>query len=166
MILFVYGSLRKGQYNHIRYEIDMRRLVFLGMGKTKPEFTLVDFGPYPGLYAGGSTAVVGELYELDAEHHMAKCIEYMEVGAGYRQQDITLEDGRVVTAYVQRGSIPSYCKKRCTSGDWNAHHIPTEHEASHMASQLKWMIEFAHEEALEYVKRNKPKRGKAKCKSN
>ncbi len=164
MILFVYGSLRKGQFNHIRYSIDMRRAVFLGLGKTKPAFTLVDFGQYPGLYNGGTTAVVGELYEIPDGHAMLRAIEEMEVGARYTAVELELQDGRKATAYVQLGPIESYYTKRVPGGDWSAHHVPTEGEVRHIASQEKWMVDFAHEEALEFVKRSKPKR--SKCKSN
>lgn len=152
MTLFVYGSLRRGQYNHVRYSIDMRRCQFVGMGKTKPAFTLVDFGQYPGLYVGGKTAVTGELYEVPDGHPMLLDIERMEVGAGYKRVELTLEDGRVVTAYAQSGVIPSYYPKRVEGGDWAKHHVPTEGEVRHMESQAKHMVEFAHEDALAFVK--------------
>lgn len=166
MILFVYGSLRKGQYNHVRYSIDMRRAVPRGLGKTQSKFTMVDFGQYPGLYADGDTPVqvVGELYEIPDGHAMLAQIDDMERSAGYTRVEIILVDGRMVNAYVQLGRIESYHTKRVPGGDWSAHHVPTEGEVRHMASQEEWMIKFAHEEALEMVKRSKPKR--SKCKSS
>ncbi|MBZ0272685.1 gamma-glutamylcyclotransferase [bacterium] len=60
-ILFVYGTLKHGQRNHGL----MREARFLGEAITAPHYTLLDLGPFPGLIAGGNTAVHGELYEVE-----------------------------------------------------------------------------------------------------
>ena len=59
-ILFVYGTLKRGQRNHGL----MREARFLGEAITFPDYTLLDLGSFPGIIAGGTTAVHGELYEV------------------------------------------------------------------------------------------------------
>jgi gamma-glutamylcyclotransferase (GGCT)/AIG2-like uncharacterized protein YtfP len=61
--LFVYGTLRRGEANHHR----LAQATFLGEARTRPEFRLVDLGRFPGLLPGGSTAVVGEVYDVPEE---------------------------------------------------------------------------------------------------
>ena len=62
-ILFVYGTLQRGQRNHHL----MREARFLGEAVTEPQYTLLDLGSFPGMIAGGATAVQGELYEVGPE---------------------------------------------------------------------------------------------------
>lgn len=63
-LVFVYGTLMRGFRNH--------RLLaqggchYLGRGETRPQYTLVDLGPFPGLLDVGTTRVRGEVYEVDA----------------------------------------------------------------------------------------------------
>lgn len=59
--VFVYGTLRRGESNH-RYVAEARRL---GGHVTAPGYTLYDTGPFPAAMAGGSTAIVGEVYAVD-----------------------------------------------------------------------------------------------------
>jgi gamma-glutamylaminecyclotransferase len=62
-LVFVYGSLLSGLGNH-RLLASAR---FFGRGITQPVFTMGDLGSYPGVAAGGRTAIVGEVYEVDDE---------------------------------------------------------------------------------------------------
>lgn len=63
-VLFVYGTLKRGQPNH--------RLLtgqhFVREAKTEPRYRLYDLGPYPGMAEDprGGVAVTGELWEVDA----------------------------------------------------------------------------------------------------
>jgi gamma-glutamylcyclotransferase (GGCT)/AIG2-like uncharacterized protein YtfP len=59
-ILFVYGTLKRGQRNHGL----MREARYLGEAVTAPLYTLLDLGPFPGMIPGGSTPIHGELYEV------------------------------------------------------------------------------------------------------
>ncbi len=59
--LFAYGTLRSGEQAHGL----LKGARMLLHARTEPCFTLVDMGGYPALIEGGSTAVVGEIYELD-----------------------------------------------------------------------------------------------------
>lgn len=60
--VFVYGTLRRGEPNH--HLLDARML--LRAGRTEPRFTLVSLGAFPAMIDGGETAVVGEVYDVDA----------------------------------------------------------------------------------------------------
>lgn len=60
-LLFVYGTLKRGQPNHHF----LAGALFLGEDQTRPEFTMYDLGAFPGVVAGGSSSISGELYELD-----------------------------------------------------------------------------------------------------
>jgi gamma-glutamylaminecyclotransferase len=64
MILFVYGTLMRGQKNH-RLLSGQR---FIGEAVTEPRYRLYDLGPYPGLVEDKERglAVTGELWEVDA----------------------------------------------------------------------------------------------------
>ena len=64
-VLFVYGTLLRGQRYHDAYLGGAR---FLEAAATAPTYSLYDMGAcdYPALVAQGSTSVAGELYEVDA----------------------------------------------------------------------------------------------------
>ncbi len=59
--VFVYGTLRAGEPNH--YLLDHHDLVT--HARTEAAFELVSLGTFPAMIAGGATAVVGEVYEID-----------------------------------------------------------------------------------------------------
>ncbi|MEZ4299723.1 MAG: gamma-glutamylcyclotransferase family protein, partial [Polyangiaceae bacterium] len=60
MLLFVYGSLLRGEDNHAV----LAGARFVATARTAPRYTLVDLGPYPALVPGGETEVSGELFEV------------------------------------------------------------------------------------------------------
>lgn len=61
--LFVYGTLLTGEHNHHL----MGGLSPVGTATTEPVYSLLDMGGYPAVVEGGQTAIVGELYDVDAE---------------------------------------------------------------------------------------------------
>lgn len=63
-ILFVYGTLKRGQVNFALIR-DQR---FLGEAVTAPKYRLYDLGPYPGLVPdpAAGLSVAGELWEVSA----------------------------------------------------------------------------------------------------
>lgn len=61
--VFVYGSLKRGFGNHQRLVIGGAR--FIGPAVTKPIYTMVDLGAFPGVITDGETEISGELYEVD-----------------------------------------------------------------------------------------------------
>ena len=63
MRIFVYGSLRRGFGNHRLLDASRH----LGNALTEPIYSMLDLGGIPGVIVGGSTAIYGELYDLDDE---------------------------------------------------------------------------------------------------
>ncbi|ESQ16560.1 MAG TPA: gamma-glutamylcyclotransferase [Chromatiaceae bacterium] len=59
--VFVYGTLLRGEANHGL----LAKARFLGAHQTKPCFRMLLLGAYPGLVAGGSTAIAGEVYSIN-----------------------------------------------------------------------------------------------------
>ncbi len=60
---------------------------------------MVSLGAYPGIIAGGSTAIVGEVYEVD-EATLAELDRLEGHPEFYRRTEIALADGARVEAYV------------------------------------------------------------------
>jgi len=58
--VFVYGTLKKGFYNHCV----LGDAKFIGNYITKPVYTMYDLGLYPAIGMTGSTAIIGEVYEV------------------------------------------------------------------------------------------------------
>lgn len=110
--IFVYGTLLQGESNSTL----LRGAEFVGKSKTKPEFELVDFGPYPAMIPDGNTAIKGEVYLVD-NLQLAR-IDRLEGYPGfYRRVKIELHDGTPVYAYLlsraQVTGLPTI-----PSGDW------------------------------------------------
>src|SRR3981081_1335655 len=95
MKLFVYGSLLS-EHDHHEH---LGASPMLGVCRTSPSYTLVDLGPYPALLEGGTTAVRGELYEVEAAT-LAALDEFEGHPWLYRRTRVRLEDGTNVEGYV------------------------------------------------------------------
>jgi gamma-glutamylcyclotransferase (GGCT)/AIG2-like uncharacterized protein YtfP len=119
-LLFVYGTLLRGERNHAV----LSGARFVRDAKTRAEMTLLDLGPYPALARGGDTCVAGELWDVDDLRE----IDAFE-GPNYAREPVTLDDGTVAQAYVLRGSLAALVSagrarsgaNRIASGDWRAH---------------------------------------------
>jgi len=61
MLVAVYGSLKKGHFNHHT----LAGAEFVADWQTAPEYTLLDLGGFPGVVATGSTAVHTEIYRVN-----------------------------------------------------------------------------------------------------
>ncbi len=110
--VFVYGTLRSGEPNH--YLLDDRALV--GIVCTEPGFELVSLGAFPAMVAGGTTAVVGEVYEVDPVTLAA--LDRLEGHPRfYQRQPIRLADGDEVLAYLLSPE-QAHGRTRIPSGDW------------------------------------------------
>lgn len=94
-ILFVYGTLKRGQRNHGL----MREARYLGEAVTAPLYTLLDLGSFPGMIPGGSTAVHGELYEVGPKL-LALLDRHEGVPRLYNRIGIQLENRDSVDGYV------------------------------------------------------------------
>ncbi|MBI4815557.1 MAG: gamma-glutamylcyclotransferase [Deltaproteobacteria bacterium] len=113
MLLFVYGSLLRGERNHHM----LQKAPFAGEGRTVRSFELVDLGPYPALLPGGSTSVVGELFAVPDELLLE--LDAFEDEREYARREIELLDGRRVFAYVYHASALTG-SARVRSGDWRS----------------------------------------------
>lgn len=108
--VFVYGTLLSGGVNH--------RLLagaeLLGPHRTEPCFTLFRLGAYPGLARGGSSAVAGEVYRVDAAGlvRLDRLEEYPRL---YDRVLIPTAYGRA-WVYLYRGPIGD--RPVIHSGDW------------------------------------------------
>ena len=110
--LFVYGTLRA---NERANELLGPEATYLRDAKTKPEFSLYQIDWYPGLTEGGSTAVAGEVWEINPEE-WDKLDEYEGVPDDYLRKTIPLEDGMQVQTYIYIGETePS---RLIVGGDW------------------------------------------------
>jgi len=110
--VFVYGTLLRGDVNH--YLLDGAE--FLGPHRTVPCFTLHLLGAYPGLARGGSTAVHGEVYQVDGAglRRLDRLEDYPRL---YDRRPIPTPYGRA-WVYVYRGSLEG--RPLIPSGDWRA----------------------------------------------
>jgi gamma-glutamylcyclotransferase (GGCT)/AIG2-like uncharacterized protein YtfP len=103
-LLFVYGTLKRGQRNH--------RLLdgqeFVRAARTRPGYRLLDLGPYPGLVesdTGG--AIEGEIYRVDAATLLR--LDAFE-GPQYRRAVIKVQDaGDTVEGYLYQGASDGLC---------------------------------------------------------
>ncbi len=59
-LVFVYGTLRRGEVNHHL----LSGTEFMGVHKTRSGYRMLHLGTYPGVVAGGSTAIEGEVYRV------------------------------------------------------------------------------------------------------
>jgi gamma-glutamylaminecyclotransferase len=114
-LVFVYGSLLRGEANaHLLDGVD-----FLGPASTPAAYRLLDLGPYPGLVAGGSTAVLGEVYRVPA-NRMGALDELEDHPRVYIRMPIALDDGRAVVTYLLNAPFAAG-KPEVASGDWRLH---------------------------------------------
>lgn len=110
--VFVYGTLRAGEPNH--YLLDHHDLVV--RARTEAAFELVSLGAFPAMIAGGTTAVVGEVYEIDPVTLAA--LDRLEGHPRfYQRAAIRLEDGDEVLAYLLSPE-QARGRTRIPSGDW------------------------------------------------
>jgi gamma-glutamylaminecyclotransferase len=113
--LFVYGSLLSGLHNHPL--LAGSRLI--GSDRTRPAFTLVDLGAFPALVAGGNTAVVGEVWEVDAAT-LARLDRLEGHPRWYRRTPIRLASRRHAETYLMAASQVDG-RILITGGDWRAY---------------------------------------------
>jgi gamma-glutamylaminecyclotransferase len=112
MKVFVYGTLRRGEPAHGL--LQGARLVT--RASTDPEFTLVDMmAGYPAMLEGGTTCVVGEIYELD-EAALGELDRYEEAPELFQRVTRRIA-GHDVWVYVlpERHAVG---RPRIAGGDW------------------------------------------------
>jgi gamma-glutamylcyclotransferase (GGCT)/AIG2-like uncharacterized protein YtfP len=113
MLLFVYGTLRQGERNHA----ELKGARFVREASTHPRYQLVDMGSYPALLEGGTTAVRGELYELE-ERWLPHLDAFEDVPALYERKLVSIP-GASALGYVMRREVAQTAPV-IPSGDWCA----------------------------------------------
>jgi gamma-glutamylaminecyclotransferase len=110
--VFVYGTLRGGEANHHL----LATATFVRDARTPPAFTLYAFEGHPGMGDGGTSAIVGECFDVD-EATLAMLDELEDHPRWYQRRSLALEDGEVVLAYVLP---PHFTEGRAVipGGDW------------------------------------------------
>ncbi len=110
--LFVYGTLRA---NERANELLGKGASFIRRAKTLPSYSLYQIDWYPGLVEGGSTEVIGELWEIESSE-WPRLDEYEGVPEDYLRKTIELADGCLTNAYIFIGSLEQ--ASLITGGDW------------------------------------------------
>jgi gamma-glutamylaminecyclotransferase len=103
-ILFLYGTLKRGQKNHRLLEGQR----FVGDATIEPRYRLYDLGPYPGMVidVANGLAVAGELWELD-DGCLAKLDEFEGVPELYVRQRVALQGiDEPVESFLYNRTIP------------------------------------------------------------
>lgn len=102
LLLFVYGTLKRGEKNHNV----MEDAIYLGDIQTSPDYLLVDLGPYPGMIEKplAGSMVQGELFEIPSS--LLNKLDKIE-GSPYlfNLEPISLADGSKAFAYLFKQSI-------------------------------------------------------------
>ena len=111
--IFVYGSLLEGMYNYNALAQTKVKEV-----ETAPEYELFTItGGYPQLLKGKET-VKGELHDVTIEEFSR--IIRMELGAGYKTEDIKLNAGTTELGFLFREEYIDGPRKltKVPNGDW------------------------------------------------
>jgi gamma-glutamylaminecyclotransferase len=109
-LVFVYGTLRRGEVNHYL----LSGTEFCGVHLTRPRYRMLHLGTYPGVVAGGSSAIEGEIYRVDTKV-LVKLDRLEAYPRLYTRKLIPTEWGRA-WIYLYRGSRQS--RSVIPSGSW------------------------------------------------
>ena len=113
--IFVYGSLRQGMTKHAI----LAGAEFLGPAITQTEFTLFDTGPWPAAVHKGTTAIVGELYDVN-RHKLIEIDRYERHPDFFSRQAIVLAGGLKAWIWIYISELdPSWPPIK--NGCWQLH---------------------------------------------
>jgi gamma-glutamylcyclotransferase (GGCT)/AIG2-like uncharacterized protein YtfP len=102
--VFVYGTLKRGYFNHMRCLYGRPNVEFVGTAETVNKLTLYDMGPFPFVTKDGKgvSTIKGEVFNIDAE--VFADLDHLEgyPGEGYDRCEIPvrLADGTKTTAWI------------------------------------------------------------------
>ncbi|WP_104037110.1 gamma-glutamylcyclotransferase family protein [Vibrio jasicida] len=108
-LIFVYGTLRKGEGNHHF----LNSAEFLGHHETEAQFALYDLGRYPALSVG-KKAIQGEVYLIDNET-LVELDKLEDVPVEYRRESIITTFGQ---AWIYLYQDTEQLTEEIASGDW------------------------------------------------
>ena len=109
-LLFVYGSLKRGEHNQHHLGA---AATFLGEARSVPGYRLFDLGSYPGLVAwpDDRDGVTGEVWSVD-DATLAHLDDFESLGEGlYRREPIRLQPpfaDRAVETYAYARSVEGH----------------------------------------------------------
>ncbi len=115
--VFVYGSLRHGLGNHRLMEGSR----FIAADRTRPAFSLRDLGSFPGMVAGGTTSVIGEVWEVDAAT-LGRLDRLEGHPRYYMRTPIVLASRRRAETYLLPNTVTGHLQE-VASGDWRAYFL-------------------------------------------
>ncbi len=109
-LVFVYGTLRRGEVNHYL----LSGAEFMGVHRTRPGYRMLHLGTYPGVVAGGSTAIEGEVYRVNQKRfvHLDRLEAYPRL---YSRKLIPTPWGRA-WIYLYRGNRGN--RRAIPTGSW------------------------------------------------
>ncbi|MCE0494040.1 gamma-glutamylcyclotransferase family protein [Vibrio salinus] len=110
-LVFVYGSLRKGEPNHVYLD----SCQFIGDFSTQPQFAMYDLGTYPAIVEG-HFSVRGEVYQLD-DDQLHRLDELEGVPVEYRRETIATPFGDA-WIYIYQDVASADLSQLVSSGDW------------------------------------------------
>jgi gamma-glutamylcyclotransferase (GGCT)/AIG2-like uncharacterized protein YtfP len=114
----VYGTLRQGFGNYERL-LNNKDCEFLGSERTKPEFTMVSLGGFPGVIPGGQESITIEVFRVN-NPQIERQLDYLEgYPSFYDKMTIETSFGPA-NMYILDGSYLSRNPK-VESGDWKEH---------------------------------------------
>lgn len=112
--VFVYGTLRTGERNHDFLAGAAR----VAADRTPARYTLVDLGAYPAAVVGGATAIVGEVFEVDAAT-LARLDRLEGHPHLYQRMPVRLTSRRIAVMYVM-AAAQAEGGPAIAGGDWLA----------------------------------------------
>src|SRR5687768_3602276 len=107
ILLFVYGTLKRGQRNHAL----LRDQRYVGVAETTPKYRLYDLGSHPGAVRdeANGVAVRGELWAVSA-CALAELDDFEEVPDLFVRAVIEIPGWANVQAYFWNGPLPRDAK--------------------------------------------------------
>jgi len=111
-LVLTYGSLRVGEYNHDSFKRQYKEGYKYVKSLELDGYDLYSLGSYPGIKEGSGKLKV-DLFECSKECYMS--IRGMELGAGYSEKVIELEEGGAVL-YLYDHSVKQ--DRIVEDGDW------------------------------------------------
>lgn len=112
MKLFVYGTLKEGFRLHSQY---LSNSEFIGSHSTKPSFSMVNLGSFPGVIEKGDTPIQGEVWEVPRDD--AFFIDVLEgYPSFYDKVQIDTDFGSASMYVLHDGYLDKY--PQIESGNW------------------------------------------------
>lgn len=113
--VFVYGTLKRGFGNYER--ILENSSTFLGEYTSKEKYSMLNFGPFPGVLLNGKGKIKGEVFEVD--NNTFKRLDELEgYPHFYNRLEIDTIYGKAWMYYVSRDDEYTRDRDLVADGDW------------------------------------------------